>query len=136
REKRGNALIELRARRIVELDVMRGAPMQVSVGVIVDEARRAAARERQHEQKYVSELYQKLSTVMWPGVRRRCLRIPRATSAAVASRSICGLPQSMTWAVSGASLRPAAFSRRPSAIAAGMRPASEPAAFSRLTKLT
>ena len=135
-----DALVQLVGHRALEIEVQIDAPAQVSFGIVVDETHRAARRQQHgkncYQQKSASPLHQKLSTVIWPGARRRCLRMPRDTSAAVASFSMAGLPQSMTCELPGASSRPAAASRRPSAIAAGMRPASEPGALSRLTNVT
>src|SRR5687767_8012744 len=134
-----DAVVELVGGVAVHVEVGAGAPADVRVGVVVREPHRAAAgkdragRQRRHQPQ--GALHQKLSTVMCPGLRRRCLRRPRAISAAVVSFSMSGLPHSMTCEVS-ASGSPAAASSRPSASAAGMRPASDPGDASRLTKVT
>src|SRR3954464_5046131 len=131
-----NALVELIGHLALAVEIARPAPMDVSVGVVVDEPHCAATRQHEDKQECAEPLHQKLSTVICPGARRRCLRIPRLTRAAVASFSICGLPQSMTCEFCGVSAMPAAFASRPSLIAAGIRPASAPRAFSRLTNVT
>ena len=79
--------------------------------------------------------YQKLSTVIWPGLRRRCLRRPRSTSAAVASFSISRVAaehdlRALDRAAAAAAFQAAVADRRRDA--AG----SEPGAASRLTKVT
>jgi hypothetical protein len=94
-------VVELVGLVALQVDVSAGFPAQVGIRVLVGEAQRAAAarkeRRRQDEKDFQSR-YQKLSTVMCPGLRRRCLRSPRSASAAWASFSISGFPQSITCA--------------------------------------
>src|SRR4029079_14197814 len=136
-QERVDVPIEVVALGFVDVQVLRELPTQVDVGVVVGEAHRAAARDRQQQadQERTVRGYQNVSTVMWPGARRRCLRKPRSPSAAVASFTMSGLPHSMNCERSGAN-GPAAASSRPSRIAAGIRPGSDPACGSRLTNVT
>src|SRR5207344_701951 len=94
-----DALVELVGRRTVHVEVGARAPAQIGVGVVVRKAQRAAARSESRDGKAGDDgeraPHQKLSTEMWPGLRRRCLRSPRAMSAAVVSFSMSGLPHSM-----------------------------------------
>src|SRR6185503_20417310 len=129
--------LELLGLRALEIEVAVGLPAQVHVGVFIGKARDAASLQQGERQKNEKPFcfHQKLSTVMWPGVRRRFLRKPRSTSAAVASLSICGLPQSMNCERS-AEMGWATASRRPSRIAAGIRPSSALGVFSLDVNLT
>jgi hypothetical protein len=68
------------------------------------------------------------------GRRRRCFAICRVSfSNCWVSRTICGLPQSMTWLVSLFIGNPTAASSAPFSISAGTRPVSDPGTVSRLT---
>src|SRR5204862_3469049 len=95
-----DALVQLVGQRAMQVEIMLDAPAQVGVGVFVREPHHAAAAQQRRYKNYKEPLHQKLSTVMCPGARRRCLRMPRAASAACASFSMSGLPQSMTCEVS------------------------------------
>src|SRR5688572_25826793 len=131
-------VIELLGVIALHVQVAAHLPAHIRIGVLIGEAQRAAAAHERGKRKNGPQLektYQKLSTVIWPGTRRRCLRRPRSASAAEASLSISGLPHSITWERSSTA-RAAAASSLPSRIAAGMRPASDPAAASRLTNVT
>src|SRR5438094_843408 len=135
-----DALVELRGLLAMDIEIISRAPAQPRIGVVVGQPDRAAAGEqRQRDENHAQpqgDAHQKLSTLIWPGLRRRCLRRPRSTSAAVASFSMSGFPHSNTWDDSGAILTPAACSSRPSRTAAGMRPDNDPGWGSLLTKLT
>src|SRR2546427_5348452 len=136
-EKFVDALVELVGHLGIEVEIAVGAIEKVGIGVFVREAQRGAAAEdprgAQRECDFQHGFHQKLSTVMWPGARRRCLRRPRSISSAVVSFSMSGLPHSITCELSAASLRPAAASSCPSRNSAGMRPRSDPGTSSRLT---
>src|SRR5688572_2205214 len=134
-----DAVVELLGVVAFQIEIAVDLPAQVGIGVLVGKAHRAAAANQpgqQNKERRPGKSYQKLSTVMCPGFLRRCLRSPRSTSALVASLSISGLPHSMTWQRSSSFAPAAAASSPPSRIAAGMRPASDPAWGSRLTKVT
>src|SRR5207237_2857237 len=130
-----DALVHLLGRLAMQIKVRSGLPFEVSVGVFVNDARGAAAAQAERDEQDKTKFHQKLSTLMCPGARRRCLRSPRSMSTAVVSLSMSGLPHSMKCERAEIA-RPAAASSRPSLIAAGMRPASEPERVSRLTMVT
>src|SRR6185436_5740900 len=136
-KERRDVPVQFLALRSFDVQVLGELPAQVDIGVVVGETHGAAAAEPQEqaEEQEAKHRYQKVSTVIWPGARRRCLRKPRSTSAVVTSFTISGLPHSMNCERSGANV-PAAASSRPSRIAAGIRPSSEPACGSRLTNVT
>src|SRR6476646_8708618 len=136
RQEAGDCRVERLRHLAIDFEVVGGTPADVGVGVVIRETHRAAGGEQDADQERAENPHQKLSTVIWPGARRRCFFMPRKASAACTSFSICGLPQSMTCEFAAVSATPAAASSRPSAMAAGMRPASEPGAASRLTKET
>ena len=78
--------------------------------------------------------YQYFSMDMCPGLRWRCLRSPRASSSAVSSWIIAGLPHSITCERAAIEVTPARASSEPSARVVVRRPCSPPpAAGSRLT---
>src|SRR5207302_4423482 len=138
--ERSDALVELVGLLAVHVEIVSGERAQPGIGVVVSEPDRAAAGEQPERDGNRAQpqagAHQKLSTLIWPGVRRRCLRRPRSASAALASCSMAGFPHNNTWDDSGAILRPAACSSRPSRTAAGMRPDNDPGWGSLLTKLT
>src|SRR3954462_15495872 len=122
------------------IQVAREAPAQERIGVVVRQAHGAAAGQKGDGQENDADAsgipHQKLSTVIWPGARRLCFRSPRSASAALASFSMSGLPQRRKCELCGLKVKPAAASSRPSRIAAGILPAREAGAASRLTKET
>src|SRR2546421_4678471 len=127
-----DALVHLLGRLAMQIKVRSGLPFEVSVGVFVNDARGAAAAQAERDEQDKTKFHQKLSTLMCPAARRRCLRSPRSISTAGVSLSMSGLPHSMK-SERAEIARPAASSRRPSFIAAGIRPVMEPAWDSRLT---
>src|SRR5258706_8096770 len=136
-EESGQAPVELLGLRALEIEVVVRLPAQKDVGVLIGEARGAAGRQQRQREENEKPFcfHQKLSTVICPGVPRRFLRKPRSASAAAASFSIAGLPHSMNCERSGEIGR-AAASRRPSRMAAGIRPSSAWGVFSLERNLT
>src|SRR4051812_26629862 len=105
-------IVELIRILTMHIQVAGKAPAQERIRVVVSQPHRAAARQNgeHHESDACASgaAHQKLSTVIWPGARRRCFRSPRSARTAVASFSMSGLPQRSTWEVCGLKVRPAA----------------------------